>query len=361
LDAVWKFHYNGFLRTYVAPKITRTAVAELSSVALPTVYSDDPLAYLKLASPRSEPTVDDVLIVFDEPRIGAFKQAAETILFAIIGLDSTDIATLESQSLERSGIKVQSSWVNVENPLNGLFGMYDSGNVSKQLEDRFVSEELVETLKHIALAREVLETNEWPLLLDAEELCGGEIREALKTSTNWIGGEPHYGEAKAKLGRLLKRKGLTDTLPTDFNGSRKWSIDYFCDMLIARNAKAALQNNAEPTVSIDGLQYEKEIADKLRELDFIVSATPASGDYGADLIAEKHELRIAVQVKSGATKTGVAAVQEAFSASHYYKTDFALVISRSEFTNAAVTMAAENSVILLRAERLGIIDTVIPW
>lgn len=92
---------------------------------------------------------------------------------------------------------------------------------------------------------------------------------------------------------------------------------------------------------LDGLQFEKEVADALSDAGFIVSATPPTGDFGADLIAEKFGLRYAVQCKDLAAPAGVKAVQEVEAARKYYRCDFAVVACPTGFSRAANELASE--------------------
>jgi hypothetical protein len=95
-----------------------------------------------------------------------------------------------------------------------------------------------------------------------------------------------------------------------------------------------------------GIPFERECLQALASAEFDVRATPASGDFGADLIATKDDLGFAIQCKDTSKPVGVKAVQEAVAARSHYRVDFAVVCSTSRFTDAAVELATSNKVIL---------------
>ena len=77
-----------------------------------------------------------------------------------------------------------------------------------------------------------------------------------------------------------------------------------------------------------------------------------SGDFGADVLAMDGERRVCVQCKRYAPghPVGVKAVQEIYSAKDYYGCDDAYIYTTSDYTKAAVDMAGELGVILVRTE-----------
>ena len=73
--------------------------------------------------------------------------------------------------------------------------------------------------------------------------------------------------------------------------------------------------------------------------------TSTTGDFGADIIAERNEERIAVQCKRYAKPVGVKAVQEAISAMKHYECDRCLVVTNNRFTRQAMVLASDNEVV----------------
>lgn len=101
-----------------------------------------------------------------------------------------------------------------------------------------------------------------------------------------------------------------------------------------------------------GIDFEQDCARLLDAGGFTVRTTPASGDYGADLIAEKDDLRYAIQCKDTSKPVGVKAVQEAIGARRHYSVDYAVVCASAGFTEAAIELASSNKVVLCSANQL---------
>jgi restriction system protein len=85
-----------------------------------------------------------------------------------------------------------------------------------------------------------------------------------------------------------------------------------------------------------GHAFEARIAQLLSELGYEVGITRATGDFGADIIAKRGGVTIAVQTKRKAGAVGVKAIQEASSSRIYYDADEALVVTNSTFTRQSV-------------------------
>lgn len=108
--------------------------------------------------------------------------------------------------------------------------------------------------------------------------------------------------------------------------------------------------NADRTLSqidnMTGSQFEEFVAAVLEGNGYtIIEMTSATGDYGADIIAERNEVRIAVQCKRYAKPVGVKAVQEAISAMKHYECDSCLVVTNNRFTRQAMVLASDNEVV----------------
>lgn len=99
---------------------------------------------------------------------------------------------------------------------------------------------------------------------------------------------------------------------------------------------------------MDGNKYEKRVASYLRDKGFKhVTITKTSGDYGVDIIANKHFHKYAVQCKYYSKPVGIAAVQQVVAGMAYYECDRAMVITNSSFTRQAIQLAEHNNVELL--------------
>lgn len=75
----------------------------------------------------------------------------------------------------------------------------------------------------------------------------------------------------------------------------------------------------------NGYEFEEYISNLLRNLGYInVEITPSSGDYGADVLAEKNGITYAIQCKwssFGNNHIGIKAVQEIYSGKTFYNKD----------------------------------------
>lgn len=103
---------------------------------------------------------------------------------------------------------------------------------------------------------------------------------------------------------------------------------------------------------MDGVTFEVFLASLFDQLGWTVEPTPATGDFGADLIIARGNQKYAVQAKCYTRNVGVSAVQEAVSASAYYACTGAMVVTNSYFTKAAMEMAATVGVSLWDRDRL---------
>ena len=95
------------------------------------------------------------------------------------------------------------------------------------------------------------------------------------------------------------------------------------------------------------LEYEAHCAAMLAGCGWEVRRTPATGDRGADVIAEKHGQRLVVQCKLYAQPVGNKAVQEIYSARPIYGAGHACVVAPAGFTAQAERDAHALSVRLL--------------
>jgi restriction system protein len=90
---------------------------------------------------------------------------------------------------------------------------------------------------------------------------------------------------------------------------------------------------------MSGVEFEGYVAARLRRAGWQVRLTPAVGDYGVDLIAEKDGQSVAIQCKRLGKSVGVAAVQQVVSGALHHGCTRSLVVSNQEFTTAARQLA----------------------
>ncbi|UWQ82414.1 restriction endonuclease [Leisingera caerulea] len=111
-------------------------------------------------------------------------------------------------------------------------------------------------------------------------------------------------------------------------------------------APAELQN-------LSGVEFEKLVEQKFCDLGYNCKATPATGDYGADLIVTTpDETRVIVQCKRYKSKLNLKAVQEVISAMSHYAGDYGLVITTNGYLKSAIELAKSADVELWDGENL---------
>jgi|GEM_PF-5074475 len=106
---------------------------------------------------------------------------------------------------------------------------------------------------------------------------------------------------------------------------------------------------------IDGLsgeEFENYLFNLFKNLGYEVESTPASNDYGADLVISKGVERIVVQAKRYSNTVGISAIQEVIGAKNYYQATKCMVVATNYFTPNAIELAKTNNVDLWDRETL---------
>lgn len=102
-----------------------------------------------------------------------------------------------------------------------------------------------------------------------------------------------------------------------------------------------------------GVEFEQFIINGLVEAGLRVMDTPASNDYGADLVFEYRGCRFVGQCKFYSKAVGLKAVQEVLGALSVYNAHCGVVFTNSSFTQQAQNLAAANRVLLIDGFGLG--------
>ena len=98
---------------------------------------------------------------------------------------------------------------------------------------------------------------------------------------------------------------------------------------------------------MEGSDFEKYCADLLIVMGFEeVELTPASRDFGVDILAEKDGVSYAFQCKCYADPVGIKAIQEVYDGKDFYGSMVGVVITNQEFTGPAKDYAEKLNVIL---------------
>ncbi|WP_218916058.1 restriction endonuclease [Kosmotoga pacifica] len=124
-------------------------------------------------------------------------------------------------------------------------------------------------------------------------------------------------------------------------------------ILIAVIKRNKLKKAGLPEIDkMSGEEFEIYLEQHFRKLGYHVHRTKYIGDYGADLIIEKDDIRTAVQAKRYNRSVGIKAVQEVVASMKFYECSRAIVVTNSRFTEAAQTLARKNNVELWDRNKL---------
>lgn len=128
---------------------------------------------------------------------------------------------------------------------------------------------------------------------------------------------------------------------------------------IAREGQKHLLPDDEVVEDMDGIDFEHYCSDKLRAAGWKTTVSTASGDQGADIIAEYDDIKVAIQCKRFSKPVGNKAVQEVAAARNYYGSDFAVVVTNNTFTKSAKQLANTNDVHLIHYSELGELASIL--
>jgi HJR/Mrr/RecB family endonuclease len=103
---------------------------------------------------------------------------------------------------------------------------------------------------------------------------------------------------------------------------------------------------------MDGVEFEELIANLFEQKGYSTNVTSATGDQGADVIAEKGLEKVAIQAKRYSGKVSNSAVQEVVASMEHYDASDGIVITNSKFTSSAKDLASSNNIELWNGEKL---------
>ena len=117
--------------------------------------------------------------------------------------------------------------------------------------------------------------------------------------------------------------------------------------------KQMLSVGFEQVNNMSPYEFEEWIARLMRINGYNAYATKKSGDYGVDIIAEKDDIRIAIQAKKYKDSVGIEAVQQVASGKIYYQCNEAWVMTTAtRFTKAAHQLAVTQGVQLFARDEM---------
>ena len=104
---------------------------------------------------------------------------------------------------------------------------------------------------------------------------------------------------------------------------------------------------------MSGPEFERFMADLLRQKGYEVEETPLSGDQGVDLILPDLDgKRVVIQLKRWTGPVGNKAIQATFAGMAHYQADEGWIITTSAFTKSARELARSTSVRLIDKDEL---------
>lgn len=170
-------------------------------------------------------------------------------------------------------------------------------------------------------------------------------RYGVEDRTEWIR-ERDYFVAKV----LCPQAGFGSSSAAD---TAKRMVDKAAALQAATLDDVRFSENMQPS------EFERWCAQELERVGWRVTLTKATGDQGADVIAEKGLTRIVIQCKLYSSPVGNGAVQETFSAQRHYRADASAVVTNAGYTRAAEALAATTKVYLLHHSQLTFIDELL--
>lgn len=103
---------------------------------------------------------------------------------------------------------------------------------------------------------------------------------------------------------------------------------------------------------MDGIEFEKYVADLLKRNGFHGVKLTEQYDYGVDIIAEKDGVRWGIQTKRYSGLVGADAIRQVVTGLRIYSCDRSMVITNSTYGEFAKKLAAGNNCILIDRNRL---------
>jgi hypothetical protein len=158
------------------------------------------------------------------------------------------------------------------------------------------------------------------------------------------------GQNEMEVRKGLRKFGEAHGLPKEFARVRGMLREIFAKY---HEEQKGRKRTLEELAFLSGVDFETAVGRVLLEHGWQVSATAASGDQGADLIASRGERRVIIQAKRYTGAVGNKAVQEVVGAIPFYGGTEGCVVTNSTFTPAARALAQKNNIRLIDGSRFG--------
>jgi restriction system protein len=110
--------------------------------------------------------------------------------------------------------------------------------------------------------------------------------------------------------------------------------------------------------AMSGIEFEDHVARIARGCGPVIM-TPASGDWGVDLVVGRRPNRLAVQCKRQSRPVGAGAVQEVVAGAAMHDCSQTMVVTNHDFTPAARKLAEQHGCVLVGGEELDRLQSTI--
>lgn len=165
-----------------------------------------------------------------------------------------------------------------------------------------------------------------------------------------------YGLKNTSRWTKEKQRFITKVIQPELNGELLISEESISGVIdnAVKQFRTNYPNLANTgfTENITPIEYENHCADILKKSGWKAYTTAATGDQGADVIAEKSGKKVVVQCKKYSKPVGNKAVQEAHAAKAFYGADKAIVVSNASYTVSAQQAASRLGVLLVHHDEL---------
>lgn len=117
--------------------------------------------------------------------------------------------------------------------------------------------------------------------------------------------------------------------------------------LIPYSRNNTSQTSEDSIWQMNGYDFEQFCSELLRKNGFTdVDVTPKSSDQGVDILAVKDGVRYAIQCKYYSSSVGNSSVQEVHAGKMFYNCHVGVVMTNSEFSPGAISLATATGVLL---------------
>lgn len=165
----------------------------------------------------------------------------------------------------------------------------------------------------------------------------------------------------AEIQRFIDKVIFPELFAKDFAAGKRM-LDPILRNIVEENSRSraiAIEADLSFAKDMTPQDFERWCTKIISSNGWKATTTKATGDQGADVIAEKEGTRLVLQCKLYNTPVGNKAVQEAFAAQHHYRAKASAVVTNATFTASAISLAATTGVLLLHYSDLGRLNLLV--